>query len=47
MKQSKLILLIIIAINIIGIICLIYFAIPYLMHDITITNPESMLVIPA
>ena len=27
----------------IGIMCLIYFAIPYLTHNVTITNPDAML----
>lgn len=47
MKQNKIIPIIIVIINIIKVICLIYFAIPYLTHDTTITNPEAMLVIPA
>ncbi len=33
----------IIALNVIGIICLIYFAIPYLTHNITVPNPDAML----
>lgn len=34
---------IIIGINIIGVICLGYYALPYLMHDTTIGNSEAML----
>lgn len=34
---------VIIALNIIGIICLAYFAIPYLTHDTVISNPDAML----
>ena len=29
--------------NIIGVLCLVYFAIPYIMHDISIKNSNSML----
>lgn len=34
---------VIIILNIIEIICPIYFAIPYLMHDTTVSNPSAML----
>ncbi len=34
---------IIILINIIGLICLIYFAVPYILHDTSIPNPDAML----
>ena len=34
---------IIIALNIIGIICLIYYAVPYILHDTSIPNPDAML----
>lgn len=43
MKDKKLIKILIIALNIIGIICLIYFMIPYISHDMTIKNPDAML----
>ncbi|MCM1049925.1 MAG: hypothetical protein NC433_16035 [Clostridiales bacterium] len=43
MKANKTLQILIIAINIIGIICLIYFAIPYLTHDTTIAYPDAML----
>lgn len=36
-------LLLMISINTIGVICLIYFAIPYLTHDTTIPYPDAML----
>ena len=44
MKQTKNIISgLIIALNIVGIVCLIYFAIPYCTHNVTITNPDAML----
>ena len=43
MKQGKMLSLLIIARNTIGVVCLVYFAIPYLTHNVTITNPDSML----
>ena len=44
MKQKRNFLsILIIALNMIGIMCLIYFAIPYLTHNVTITNPDAML----
>ena len=44
MKQTKNILSwLIIALNIVGVVCLIYFAIPYFTHNVTITNPDAML----
>ena len=43
MKQKRISSLLIIVLNIIGIICLIYFAIPYLTHDVTVANPDAML----
>ena len=44
MKTTKNILSwIIIALNIVGVVCLIYFAIPYFTHDVTISNPDAML----
>ena len=44
MKQTKNILSwLIIALNIVGVVCLIYFAIPYFTYNVTITNPDAML----
>ena len=44
MKQKNNVLSwLIIVVNIVGVVCLIYFAIPYLTHNVTITNPEAML----
>ena len=43
MRERKTLSLLINIINIIGIICLIYFAIPYVTHDTTITNPDAMI----
>lgn len=44
MRQKRNFLsILIIALNVIGIMCLIYFAIPYLTHNVTITNPDAML----
>lgn len=34
-------------INIIGIACLIFFAVPYLTHDVTVPNPDAMLPVEA
>ena len=34
---------IIAALNVIGVICLIYYAVPYIMHDTSIPNPDAML----
>lgn len=35
--------LLIIAINVVGVICLIYFAIPYLTHSVKVPYPNAML----
>lgn len=43
MRKGKMLSILIIAINIIGVICLIYFSVPYFTHDVTIENPDSML----
>lgn len=43
MREKRALSLLIIIINIIGVICLIYFAIPYLTHDNTIPYPNAML----
>ena len=42
-KDYKWFKIFIIVLNIIGILCLIYFAIPYLRHDMSIPNPNAML----
>lgn len=34
-------------VNIIGIICLLYFAVPYITHDTTVKNPDAMLPVEA
>ena len=48
MKQTRNTLSwVIIALNIVGIVCLIYFAIPYFTHNVTITNPDAMLPVEA
>lgn len=41
--KNKILKGLIIVINIIGIICLIYFMIPYIRHDMSIPNPDAML----
>lgn len=41
--KNKYLKIFIIIFNIIGFICLIYFSIPYLKHDMSIPNPNSML----
>ena len=43
MKLKKTLSMIISIINIIGFLCLIYFAIPYLTQDTVIPNPNAML----
>ena len=48
MKQTKSILSrLIIALNIVGVVCLIYFAIPYVTHNVTIKYPDAMLPMEA
>jgi hypothetical protein len=42
-KNYKFFQILIIVINIIGIGCLIYFMIPYIIHDMSIRNPNAML----
>lgn len=42
-EKRKILKKIIILLNIIGIICLVYFLIPYMKHDISIKNPNAML----
>ena len=34
---------IIIILNMLGVLCLVYFSIPYFLHDINVTNPEAMI----
>ncbi|MBD5526982.1 MAG: hypothetical protein HDR02_01025 [Lachnospiraceae bacterium] len=43
MGGRKTLVSLIFAINIIGVICLIYFGIPYITHDTTIAHPDAML----
>ena len=43
MEERKKLSLLIIVINVIGVICLIYFAVPYLTHNTTIPYPDAML----
>ena len=43
MKTNRYFSIFLLAVNIFGIICLLYFAIPYITHDITIANPNAML----
>lgn len=47
MKSNKTLSIVIVITNIIGILCLIYFAIPYLTHDTFVYNPDAMLPIEA
>ena len=42
-KNYKFIKVFVVILNIIGLSCLIYFAIPFLQHDMTIKNPNAML----
>ena len=43
MKSNKWVSSIILMINIIGLLCLIYYAIPYLTHNTTVYHPDAML----
>lgn len=43
MKSNTPLSRIILLINIIGVLCLIYFAIPYLTHNTTVYHPDAML----
>ena len=43
MKSNKWVSIIILMINIIGLLCLIYYAIPYLTHNTTVYHPDAML----
>ena len=43
MKTNRALSILIIIINVLGVICLIYFAIPYLTHDTMIAKPDAML----
>lgn len=43
MKSNKPLSIIIVIINIIGLVCLIYYAIPYLTHNTTVYYPDAML----
>lgn len=47
MKSNKNLSIVIIIINIIDILCLIYFAIPYLIRDTFVYNPDAMLPVEA
>lgn len=43
MEKRRMLPLLIITINVIGVICLIHFAIPYIIHSTVIINPDAML----
>lgn len=43
MKSDKILAIVIIIVNVIGVFCLIYFSVPYLTHNTTIYNPDAML----
>ena len=43
MRSNKTLSVIIFIINIIGFLCLVYFAIPYLTHNTTVYHPDAML----
>ncbi len=47
MKTNKTLFAAIIGINIIGVICLIYFAVPFIAHDTAVNNPDAMLPVEA
>lgn len=43
MKSNKTLSTVIMIVNIVGLLCLIYFAVPYLTHDTFVYNPDVML----
>lgn len=43
MSSNKLLSIVILIVNAIGLFCLIYLAIPYLTHDTVVYNPDAML----
>lgn len=43
MKANKVIKGIIAILNVIGVLCLIYFTIPYVTHNTTVHNPDAMI----
>ena len=43
MKDGKVFLGFLLCLNIIGVVCLVYFAIPYLTHNTQIPHPDAML----
>lgn len=43
MKDSKVFSRLLLCLNIIGVVCLVYFAIPYLTHNTQIPHPDAML----
>ena len=42
-REYKWFKIVLIVFNVIGLMCLLYFSIPYIRHDMSITNPNSML----
>ena len=47
MKSNTPLSIIILIMNIVGLLCLIYFAIPYLTHNTTVYYPDAMLPLEA
>ncbi len=47
MRENKTLSLLIIILNVMGAACLIYFAVPYFIHDTAIANPDAMLPVEA
>ena len=47
MKSNKLLSITILIVNMIGLLCLIYYAIPYLTHNTTVYHPDAMLPLEA
>lgn len=47
MKEKKCIVWLIMIINAVGVVCLIFFAVLYLTHDITVAHPDAMLPMEA
>ena len=47
MKKLKTSSLLIIILNIFALICLVYFAVPFLLHNTSVNNPDAMLPVEA
>ena len=41
--KNKIAAAFVVLLNLAGIVCLVYFAVPFLAHDTTVTNPDAMI----